>query len=74
VDCVTGDELDARRNITIEGDATKRLAALPDPELIALWAELRTRLAYKTEGYAGVKAEYDAVAVEYRRRIEPVAS
>jgi len=73
VDCVTGDELDARRNITIEGDATKRLAALSDSELIALWAELRTRLAYKNDGNAEAKAEYDAVVVEYRRRIEPVA-
>lgn len=52
-------------------DAGARLTGLSDPELIARWAALRTRLVYKD---AGVKAEYDAVVVEYRRRIEPMAS
>lgn len=65
----------AGRNVTTEGVATKRLAALDDLELIARWAALRVRLAYKHDPeYSDVKAEYGALAVEYRRRIEPVAS
>jgi hypothetical protein len=61
-------------DITDEGDITTRLAALSDPELIARWASLRARLAYKTDPrHDEVKREYDAVVVEYRRRIDGVS-
>jgi len=68
VDCVTGDV--AGRNTTTEGDTTKQLAALQDPELIARWAALRTRMPFRSDpDYPDLKAEYDALVVEYRRRI-----
>lgn len=76
MNAVTDDVVEVGRNITDEGDITrKRLATLQDPQLIARWAELRVRLAYKRDpDYAALKAEYDALVAEYRRRIEPVAS
>lgn len=67
---VSSGEVEVGRNITTEGETTKRLAALQDPELIARWAALRTRMPFRSDpDYPDLKAEYDALVVEYRRRI-----
>ena len=66
---VSGGVIEA--GITDEGDS--RLTSLSDPELIAHSAAVRTRLALTPKsdpGRAEVKAEYDAVLMDYRRRIE----
>lgn len=48
-------------------DRVTYLQGLGDPELIRLWAALRCSLA---RGGADAKSLYDAVVVEYRRRID----
>jgi predicted thioredoxin/glutaredoxin len=57
---------------TAELTAESDLAHLDDPALIAHWASARTALALTPRddpGHAEVKAAYDAVLAEYRRRV-----
>jgi hypothetical protein len=47
-----------------DGDLRK----LSDPEFFAHWAATRNRLVQNPHGE--IKREYDAVAAEYRRRVD----
>ena len=54
------------------GDDTDDLRGLGDPEFITRWAQLRQCLFYiarEEPMYPEVKRRYDALAVEYRRRM-----
>jgi hypothetical protein len=53
------------------------LAAMDDPALITHWARVRSELALTPKGsprHADVKAAYDAVLAEYRRRVTTEAA
>jgi hypothetical protein len=53
-------------------DRNGDLQKLSDPEFFTRWAATRTRLVRTPEGKPGhgeIKREYDAMKVEYRRRI-----
>jgi hypothetical protein len=53
---------------------TSDLQELSDPEFFAHWAAIRTRLFRTPKGKPGhpqIKARYDAVTAEYRRRLAP---
>jgi len=58
-------------------DQTYDLRELSDPELFIHWATVRNRLFYipvaKPEHHE-IKRRYDAVAAEYRRRIDGVSA
>jgi len=50
------------------------LQELSDPEFFAHWAAVRSRLVCTPKGKPGhpqIKARYDAVKAEYRRRLAP---
>jgi hypothetical protein len=50
------------------------LRELSDPEFFAHWAAVRDRLSRTPQGKPGhpeIKARYDAVTDEYRRRLAP---
>jgi hypothetical protein len=60
----------ARRRRT---DELGYLWGLADPEFFTHWAAARTRLALTSSsspGYSEIKDEYDALAAEYRRRLD----
>lgn len=49
------------------------LRELSDPEFFAQWADVRNRLSCTPKdkpGHYEVKCRYDAMSVEYRRRID----
>lgn len=51
---------------------TSDLQELSDPEFFAHWAAVRSRLFHTPKGRPGhpqIKARYNAVAAEYRRRL-----
>lgn len=59
--------------LTGQKDPIGDLQELGDPEFLAHWAAIRNSLAHTPEGEAGhreIKRQYDAVTVEYRRRID----
>jgi hypothetical protein len=59
--------------LTGQKDRIGDLQELGDPEFLAHWAAVRNRLARTPEGEAGhreIKRQYDAVTLEYRRRID----
>jgi len=52
------------------------LQGLSDPEFFAHWAAVRTELAFTpatSSDHEAVRREYDAVATEYRRRLDGAA-
>jgi hypothetical protein len=54
-------------------DRNGDLRELGDPEFFAHWAAVRWRLVSMPNdepGYYGIKRQYDAIAAEYRRRID----
>lgn len=54
-------------------DRTGDLRELSDPEFFAQWAAVRNRLFSVPDGKLGhseIKRQYEAVAAEYRRRID----
>jgi hypothetical protein len=54
-------------------DTEHDLQELADPEFFSHWADVRNRLALTSPGsteHAEIKRRYDAVAAEYRRRID----
>lgn len=58
-------------------DTSHDPATLSDPDLIKRWAKLRfdlLRTAQDTPEWGRLKADYDTVAAEYRRRIDGQAS
>jgi hypothetical protein len=60
------------REIDVQGEVCRRLRELGDPEFITRWAILRYSLffiATERPEYAEIKHEYDAAAIEYRRRM-----
>lgn len=55
-----------------QGDGNSDLRKLSDPEFFTYWAAARNRLALTPSAnpvHYEVKREYDAVAAEYRRRL-----
>ncbi len=54
-------------------DPSGGLRVLSDPEFFACWAAVRARLVHVPEGTPGhgeVKRQYDAMSVEFRRRMD----
>ena len=65
------------RDVAIAGrwraDELDHLQALADPEFFTQWAAARSRLALTSSSnpkYCELKDEYDALAAEYRRRLD----
>ena len=57
-----------------DASETSDLQELSDPEFFAHWAAVRDGLFRTPKGKPGhpeIKARYDAVAAEYRRRLAP---
>lgn len=55
-----------------QGGEYRHLRELSDPEFMTRWAMLRQSLFYiprEEPNYPELKRQYDAVAVEYRRRM-----
>jgi hypothetical protein len=54
-------------------DELDHLRGLADPEFFTQWAAVRSRLALTSSSspkYSEIKDEYDALAAEYRRRLD----
>jgi hypothetical protein len=57
-----------------DASETSNLQELSDPEFFKHWAAVRSRLSRTAKGQPGhpeLKARYDAVKAEYRRRVAP---